>query len=250
MKWPSVGWLIQKGSLQLSSSKQKRQFKAGYWVFPGNEFDWQEFSQDAEIISVRFSMVWRDGTSLFDNSRFVTFNSKPFPDLEKKSHALADIMKSCLGDIRNQAALSRESVKTHFTVMTAFHHWLEAYVHTMLALRLKPRAPIETDPRNDTALAWLRDRPFTEPWREEDLAAGCSLSVSQLNRLFVRYQGVTPKVWHAKHRYETACTLLRDSDESIKSIAYALAFSSPENFCTWFRKLNGKTPRAYKKAPA
>lgn len=40
--------------------------------------------------------------------------------------------------------------------------------------------------------------------------------------------------------------MLKSTDLSINQIAEALSFSSPSDFCRYFRKRTGKTPRSFR----
>ncbi len=227
--------------------KQTQTEKAGHWVFPGNQIGRYEFSKDAEILSIRFSITWRSGTPLFSNEPCIVFPSSQFPALEVSARSLIVVMTKHLGDPKTLLGLSRESLETHFAVMHSFYQWSSDYVHTMLSFGLPPNTPMELDSRVDTAMAWLRNRPFTEPWREPVLASVCGLSVSQLNRLFVRYHGQTPVSFYEAHRFDTVAEALLGSDRDIKSIAYEWGFSSPGNFSSWFKKKSGTSPRAWRR---
>ena len=80
----------------------------------------------------------------------------------------------------------------------------------------------------------------------EDIAAYCYLSVKQLNRIFLKNEGVTLLGYlHAK-KTEEAKRLLVDKAYSIKQTSVSLGFSSVYYFTRFFTKHTGMTPGEYK----
>jgi len=82
-----------------------------------------------------------------------------------------------------------------------------------------------------------------------ELAALCSLSVRQLTRGFRASRGCSIGDYIAEHRVEIAKRILA-TDESVKSIAYSMGFSSPSSFCYAFRKTTGQSPHQFRKKMA
>jgi AraC family transcriptional regulator len=80
-----------------------------------------------------------------------------------------------------------------------------------------------------------------------ELAALCTLSVRQLTRGFRASRGCSIGEYVAKSQIDHAIELLA-TEESIKSIAYSLAFASPSSFSSAFRRATGQTPRAFRRS--
>ena len=78
-----------------------------------------------------------------------------------------------------------------------------------------------------------------------ELAELCKLSVRQLTRGFRASRGCSIGDYVANNRIDHAKNLLA-SDQSVKSIAYSLGFSSPSSFCFAFRRATGVTPREFR----
>jgi AraC family transcriptional regulator len=74
------------------------------------------------------------------------------------------------------------------------------------------------------------------------LAADVGLSRFHFCHAFKESTGLSPHAWLRQHRLEKAMKLLRDTDDSIVSIAAALGYSSQTAFAAAFRKLTGETP--------
>ena len=79
------------------------------------------------------------------------------------------------------------------------------------------------------------------------LAADAGLSRFHFCRAFKESTGLSPHAWLRQHRLEQAMNMLRDSDESIVSVAAALGYSSQTAFAAAFRKLTGETPSDWRR---
>lgn len=78
-----------------------------------------------------------------------------------------------------------------------------------------------------------------------DLAELCNLSVRQLTRGFRASRGCSIGSYIADSRIDHAKRLLA-ADACVKSVAYAMGFSSPSNFSVAFRRATGETPSEYR----
>jgi AraC family transcriptional regulator len=79
------------------------------------------------------------------------------------------------------------------------------------------------------------------------LAADAGLSRFHFCRAFKESTGLSPHAWLRQHQLEQAMNMLRDTDESIVSIAAALGYSSQTAFAAAFRKLTGESPSDWRR---
>lgn len=79
------------------------------------------------------------------------------------------------------------------------------------------------------------------------LASEAGLSRFHFCRAFKDSTGLSPHAWLRQHRLEQAMSMLRDTDDSIVSIAVALGYSSQTAFAAAFRKLTGETPSDWRR---
>jgi AraC family transcriptional regulator len=79
------------------------------------------------------------------------------------------------------------------------------------------------------------------------LALEVNLSRFHFCRAFKESTGLSPHAWRRQHQLEQAMSMLRDSDESIVSIAVALGYSSQTAFAAAFRKLTGESPSDWRR---
>lgn len=75
-----------------------------------------------------------------------------------------------------------------------------------------------------------------------ELAAQISVSEQHVIRLFDRYLDTTPIRYINKVRVFNAIELLRNTDLTVKQIAYELGFDDPNYFCRVFKKEEKMTP--------
>jgi AraC family transcriptional regulator len=79
------------------------------------------------------------------------------------------------------------------------------------------------------------------------LACDAGLSRFHFCRSFKESTGLSPHAWLRQHRLEQAMNMLRESDESIVSVAAALGYSSQTAFAAAFKKLTGETPSDWRR---
>jgi AraC family transcriptional regulator len=79
------------------------------------------------------------------------------------------------------------------------------------------------------------------------LASDAGLSRFHFCRAFKESTGLSPHAWLRQHRLEQAMAMLRDTNDSIVSIAAALGYASQTAFAAAFRKLTGETPSDWRK---
>ncbi|MBK6509244.1 MAG: helix-turn-helix transcriptional regulator [Haliea sp.] len=90
-----------------------------------------------------------------------------------------------------------------------------------------------------------RLQEISAPPTLSELAQLCQISVRQLTRGFRLNRGCSIGDYVAENRLAQARQLLA-TDQSIKSIAYALGFASPSSFCFAFRRATAETPSQFR----
>lgn len=79
------------------------------------------------------------------------------------------------------------------------------------------------------------------------LACDAGLSRFHFCRSFKESTGLSPHAWLRQHRLEQAMNMLRESDESVVSIAAELGYSTQTAFAAAFKKLTGETPSDWRR---
>ena len=81
----------------------------------------------------------------------------------------------------------------------------------------------------------------------ENMAEYVNLHRSNVYRLFKYAYHTSPQKFLADYRIDRALYLLKNTQMSIKEIAYATGFSDPSYFCKMFKKKHLKTPQEARK---
>ena len=82
----------------------------------------------------------------------------------------------------------------------------------------------------------------------ETVAKNCSVSIPYLSQLFRRHLKTSPGAYLQHVRLEQAGRMLRRGMGTVSEIADELHYSSPQHFCTAFKKQYGISPLQYAKS--
>jgi AraC-like DNA-binding protein len=102
------------------------------------------------------------------------------------------------------------------------------------------------DPVIAQALARLHERPG-EAWTLDTLGAEVNVSRATLSRRFAELVGQPPLSYLTRWRMDLAAQRLRDTDESIASIAHELGYTSEYAFSRAFARHRGRPPGRYRR---
>ncbi|RZN11136.1 AraC family transcriptional regulator [Bradyrhizobium genosp. SA-3] len=176
--------------------------------------------------------------------------------LEAGTASAADLMdRSAHPDpITSRLLLSAADVLEGSAALDAlFRQQLTDLLATRL-LAAHAGSPVATQPviggLSPTALRRAIERLHSDSDADVSLAALASeagLSRFHFCRAFKESTGLSPHAWLRQHRLEQAMNMLRDSNESIVSVAAALGYSSQTAFAAAFRKLTGETPSDWRR---
>ncbi len=100
------------------------------------------------------------------------------------------------------------------------------------------------DVRNPKLLMAIQvmENNLEDPLRPDEIAALVSLSTRQLERLFARYIGTSPKRHYLHLRLDKARNLLRQTDLSVTDVCVACGFRSLSHFSKSYRNAYGNPP--------
>jgi AraC-like DNA-binding protein len=103
------------------------------------------------------------------------------------------------------------------------------------------------DPVVRDALARIHQEP-ERPWTTASLAAAISVSRATLSRRFPAALGQTPGTYLTRWRMDLAALRLRDTDETIDTMAGTVGYANPQSFSRAFRRARGVAPGEYRRA--
>jgi AraC family transcriptional regulator len=93
---------------------------------------------------------------------------------------------------------------------------------------------------------WIAEH-VAEDFNLDQLAAQAGLSKFHFHRLFKSAVGVSPAHYHINLRMDQAKRLLRETKESVVSIALDVGYANPSHFAQIFRRETGLTPSDYRR---
>ncbi len=243
----SAVWLILRGTAKVSQEGRTLTAKAGQWILPWAGIREQQFSPDAELLSVRFQAHWPDGRPLVDQGLGLVFPRARFPALEAAARMLLarTSTHAPAADARLLGSVDF-SLTDFFEVKIALLTFVNEFFSALVGCGLNPSRLGARDERVLQALSHLDMQPLTTKFREQDLAREVGLGLSQFVRLFRAEMGVTPKKYLDMRRRDTCRRMLIASSIPMKQISLELGFSHPPDFSAWFKKVHGVSPKAFR----
>ena len=93
---------------------------------------------------------------------------------------------------------------------------------------------------------WMAEH-LAEDFSLARLAEQAGMSEFHFNRLFKRVTGVPLSQYQIRLRLDVARRLLRETKESVITIANDVGYSNPSHFAQLFRKATGLSPTTYRR---
>jgi AraC-like DNA-binding protein len=206
----------------------------------------QRFSTRVHLLSVAFQAHWLDGRHWYDQGLPVVMHSRACPQLEKTGVRLARVLKHIAPNVDGSIQQIRLDEHDFLNLLRALPDWMEAYVKAMNICGICASRPQALDNRVTAAQQHLKTWPLHEDLDPAYLARMCGLGQRQLERLFLSHFDTTPHRYLEQLRLQTACSVLRQRNVQVKSIALRLGFGDSSHFSHWFRRWTGSSPRAFR----
>jgi AraC-like DNA-binding protein len=241
-------WLMLTGEVVLQQGSRKTRATAGDWLIIRQESGVQRFSDDARILSIRFTAEWPDRQPFFEEGLSTVLPRSRFPRLVEVGHALLEVARPHLPP--QPTALSRQPLAfaEFVAIRQAFWTWFVELHAALGAIGIEPTRTLLRDDRVIAALRQLDRLPFSTRLREGDLAEAAGLQAGHFVRIFRQEVGRTPKRYFDERRRASCRRLLAGSEMPIKAIALDHGFRRLSDFSAWFRSGEGTSPRDYRQA--
>lgn len=233
-----VSWYIRQGKAVLETPDGRQEALAGQWVFfdPLTEHShWMK--QGTVLISIRFRILWR-GLDYLPPLMPIRVVSSDKPELLAAAQAL------CQANATEHPATSAE----YFHREALFYLWLEQWRCERESLGILPEAP--SDPRVYSIMQTLSENITIEPIDYPALQRKVGLSRAQINRIFTKSAGLTPRQWMVARCLDEAQRQIRHGERSLKEIAASLGFFDASHFTRWHRNQTGQSPTDWKQHQA
>jgi AraC-like DNA-binding protein len=241
-----TAWLIRHGQVEVRLGEQTWRAGPHEWLFPPPGERWQNFSADARILSVRFRAKWPTGEDLLPANVGGKIPAARCPDLLRAAVPLARFVQRHFPRAETDLMQAPAALADYLRLQTLFSRWLETVITVLTEEGLIPAHMGKIDDRLLSAVRRLERQSLASPVNETTLARSVGLSVSQLNRLFLRQFGVSSRGYFDRRRHQHALTALGESTRGAKEIASNLGFSSLPHFSAWFRRKQGVSPREFR----
>ncbi len=235
-------WLVRKGRVTVTAAGRSVTAKAGQWIFVAMPSRHQSFSPGAEILSMHVHLSWPGGEPLMEQKHSLVFSASDHPELERRALSLVRLVKRHFPNA--SAFLSREpcSLPLYLEIQNHLPRWITAYLEVQAAHGVHPRRLDVDDNRLLQVWAELDRLPLGRRFSETALVKGAPLARSQLNALFTRAAGLTPRRYFEQRKLDAARQLLTTPGVSLKEIAADLGFRHGSHFSQWFKRLHGAPP--------
>lgn len=239
-------WLIRKGRVIVEMSGERWEARAGQWLVSPHGRLMQDFSEDADILSVHFRCQWPTGENLFLESSALVFDSSDFPQLERSASRLEKLVYRHFPGVRLEFLRQATEYPVFLKVQQRFLQWLIDFYEAMTALDRTLYRGGQGDERLWRAAELLHAISLDSPFPAQELQRETSLGRAQLDRLFLKEFGATSRDYWENLRQQSAVRSLQSSTMSIKEIGYRLGFKQPSHFTKWFTRRIGATPQNYR----
>ncbi len=125
----------------------------------------------------------------------------------------------------------------------------QVYQLFMTLLSQLSQSRLSQTPHIGDAIATIQQQAADPDFNVQSLARQMGFSREHLTRQFQHVMGITPLDAITQQRLDLACSLLRQQEAKLDTIARACGFSSANYFCRIFRKRFGVSPGQYRQQP-
>lgn len=230
-----VSWYIRTGHAEIKSPDGVLFASEGQWVLfdPLCEHS-HIIADDAILVSIRFRIFWRGLNYLPPLSPIRVVDGADKPAMLIAAEAL------CQANKKDPPPAS----PGYFEREAKFNLWLEQWRRERESLGSAPDTP--TDPRVYAIMQCLSENLSIEPIDYEALRKAVGLSRAQINRVFHKSVGVSPRQWLVARCLDEAQRQIRAGEMSLKEIAALLGFFDASHFTRWHRRQTGQSPTDWK----
>ncbi len=238
-------WYLRSGRVSLNWKGKREEALPGEWVLCDPVLKRsQRFSADARILSVRFQILW-EGQEIFRVPGLPChFQARRAPALLPAAEALVREFGPGGDSGGPRPALSPLA---HARLQAAFLNFVAQWHGALEALGLGPSGRAQGDPRLARALEMLAQHEGLGVIPYPGLCEASGLSRAQLDRLFLRHLGMSPRRFAERNCLAAAERLLSEGRLSIKECAASLSFVDSSHFAKWFQRMTGMSPKLYRR---
>ncbi len=241
-------WLLLEGEAEFSFyGREKGSLRAGEWGIPppGATERFHRFSEGARLLSLYFRLEWPGGRHLHPLKRFVSFPAARYSGFTESARLLVELCRGHMDYPLNQDIVAMDFAE-HARTQEVFWRCLAAWSEALNAEGVPAVYPDALDERLIKMLEVLDGVEGHGPVPYEALEKASSLGRVQIDRLFKRHLGCTPKRIRENKAVEFCKRRLLSSRVSAKELSEEMGFSHPADFNAWFARLAGIPPQRFR----
>lgn len=239
-------WLIRRGRVEVEQAGRKITAGPGEWLMLRQVEGVQKFTEDAQLLSIRFQAEWPDRKPFYDTGLSLTMRSLDYPGLERAARQLLAAVKPIAPPSPTELRFHSVGLRGFIEVKARFWEFFGELHDALAAEGVHPTRTGILDERVLKVLHYLDRIELSERVREEALARQAGLSTAHFVRLFRDEVGTTPKRYFDERRRDACRRLLTVSDTPIKEIAIGLGFLRLSDFSAWFKDGHDISPRHFR----
>lgn len=239
-------WLVLAGEAKLQQGGRTLRAAPGDWLIIRQGPGHQRFSDDAQILSIRFTAEWPDRKPFYDEGLGVVLTSGRFPELVAAGRALLTAARPHIPAHANMLQRQPMPFADFVAIRRAFWGWLLKLHEALALVGVEATRTLLQDERIVNVLREVDRLPFSTRLREADLAKLAGLQTGHFVRTFRQQVGTTPKRYFDELRRSACRRTLAGSDTPIKALALDLGFDRLSDFSAWFRRSEGMSPRTFR----
>jgi|GEM_PF-1405160 len=237
-------WHLYQGRTEIDYGGGRLKAKKGDFVFLPPSKRTQDFTNNTELLSIRFLLNGPDGAPLLDCEHPMRLKGDTGA-LSHRGEELATRVLEGFGPYRFNLYRAKGRPAAHFELNSAFTRFLAALIQQLEDMGIGFNRLGDMDNRVVTCINRVKQSPMDKRWTEIDMAKVAGVSPVHLNRPFQESVGITAHTWLDEYKL-THARLVLMTDVQIKEAAYSLGFSSPQHFSTWFKRKTGQTPKEFR----
>jgi AraC-like DNA-binding protein len=243
-------WLIRRGTVSIATASATRTAGAGTWIMLPDRAMEQNFSRNAQILSIHFLCQWPSGENILTNKEGFSFKATTYPALERTAKRMERRLRRLFPEEGNREqiyTLQASDYETFLNLQGLFNSWLRMWFRVHMANGATLTRLKAGDSRPFKAARCLDQAPISGGFPATRLQRETGLGLMRLNQLFFAEFGMTSRKYWDARRMEFARQCLETSQMSVKELSYHLGFRSDSHFVVWFRRHLGTRPGEYRK---
>jgi len=237
---------LLEGEVLLRKGAGEALARRGDWIVchPGERY--QQFSDSARLLSLHFQLDCPTAAAKWTGNPVVIFQ-----DNSKLEHSLRRLRNTTvLKKLSTQGRLNPEGESASLDAVLELKEHVTAFFRLLVGLLKSSGMQYEASSIHDARVRESRRQlaisDFFQGFSRQNLAKSVGVGPSQLDRLWIKELGETPRHYWNWRRLEMACRLLLET-KLVKEVAYETGFKHLSQFSLWFHANMNESPQEFQR---